>query len=1405
MHLIYVNISSIPVKINLYLYLYLVNQNQIVCFQLTPAALIDLVLKLYGKKPFLLSLQRKIAHASSALKTFVHTEWNFGVENFEKLRNGLLPEDEETFSLQRKIEKDIDYYEVQILESVQPVSKPISNVIHEFYIAQNIKFDFIIYGETSNHINDIIDEVTKELEIPIKLTQIENLTNWNNFNDSAVNFIRSSENLKKLHKNSVEQSLTIITETSRKLKFLVYVEEILTFHNLETVVKEHNIVFALFNSDVCFFEFFITADESNVNLSASLLYGENHCKEFAPKLLNYFNINSKKWNQKLQNFDHFSNFYGCMINFVVIISNEFYFKDIGQHKLTEEMLEKIQLLHKYGNPKFGGSLHEIVETLAKIYNFSAHYTSVKLVPEQNDYIMLHTNNYKVPKHNFYLLSPSIINSDLDMHYTLPFTDVEYYYLISYNDLYNNYEKLLFPFDATTWLLLLFTFGLTFITIIVLRFASQYIRTIIYGKGVQTPGFNALSIFFGISQIKLPNESLCRFVLLNFIWFCLMFRTCWQSKTFEFMTTDMRKPLPASIEDFKKMNYTIILSNIDTTKKQHDKLISGREIPNIRNTTVDEFFDLYKQALNGKSIAKYAFFLGESDHRLLNSTYGVSLPRMENDDIRSEIVFGTMKNGMLIEHLTYVLDKFIPIGIIKHLDDFAKWYLHRKLEVEPEDPRKILSMSDLEFGFVIFLGFLSLAIFAFFLEILSLFVRRQLRKLLILFEFLKVLRQRLKDYHDKCHDVLSKESLNFDSHETKLTNSISKAISDVIHEFYIAQNIKFDFIIYGETSNHINDIIDEDTKEMNKEIPTTVKHIENINDWNHLISNSAIFFIKSVENVKALHMRSLQIYQDHSKLTTVTFKKLKFLVYVEEIQTFQNLKDAVRELNFTFSIHTSDIRYFEFFITADEKFVNLSANLLYSEDHCGQFKPEFLNSFNISAQKWNQKLQNFDHFNNFHGCIVNFLFPYSEGFYIKDFGHHKFTDNVRKKLSFQLNSGNSKYGGSLHEIAETLAKLYNFSSHYTIYGCRPEDKDYKLFPTKNFNTSLWNYYAFTTDYYNGSLDFHHTLPFTDVEYYYLISYNDFYNNYEKLLFPFDATTWLLLLFTFGLTFITILVLRFTSQYVRTIIYGKDVKTPGFNALSIFFGISQIKLPTELFCRIILILFIWFCLIFRTCWQSKMFEFMTTDMRKPLPASIDDLKEMNYTIVLPQFQDIYRLHDELIRGRERPKFIKMEEKGSIELYKDVLDGKIKTKYAFFIRIIEHYLYNSTYGKSLPKMENESIKKEKIFTMIKNSMLVEHLTYIMERLIPTGIIKQLDDYGNWYLHRKLEVEPEDTKRILSMSDLEFGFVIFLGFMSLAIFVFICELHALYVRRQMRKLLGFYEFVRVIRERLKDYHDKW
>jgi hypothetical protein len=92
-------------------------------------------------------------------------------------------------------------------------------------------------------------------------------------------------------------------------------------------------------------------------------------------------------------------------------------------------------------------------------------------------------------------------------------------------------------------------------------------------------------------------------------------------------------------------------------------------------------------------------------------------------------------------------------------------------------------------------------------------------------------------------------------------------------------------------------------------------------------------------------------------------------------------------------------------------------------------------------------------------------------------------------------------------------------------------------------------------------------------------------------------------------------------------------PAYNVVSIFFGIGQTRLPVENFSRFVWLLFIWFCLIFRTCYQSKLFEFMTSDMRKPLPESVDDLREMNYTIMLMDKKMFHIFNQEIINGRER----------------------------------------------------------------------------------------------------------------------------------------------------------------------------
>ena len=124
--------------------------------------------------------------------------------------------------------------------------------------------------------------------------------------------------------------------------------------------------------------------------------------------------------------------------------------------------------------------------------------------------------------------------------------------------------------------------------------------------------------------------------------------------------------------------------------------------------------------------------------------------------------------------------------------------------------------------------------------------------------------------------------------------------------------------------------------------------------------------------------------------------------------------------------------------------------------------------------------------------------------------------------------------------------------------------------------------------------------------------ELYSNYEKLFLPFDRTTWILLIFTFSVAFGVIFVANRTSKRLQDLIFGQNGRTPSLNVIAISSGIGQTRLPTRNFSRFILMLFIIFCLIFRTAYQGVQFEMLTTQMRRPEIKEIGDLKTQNFTV-------------------------------------------------------------------------------------------------------------------------------------------------------------------------------------------------
>ncbi|KFB46961.1 AGAP004784-PA-like protein [Anopheles sinensis] len=83
--------------------------------QLLPALFVDTLLRVVGKTPFLLRLNRKIFDAQVSLRYFMNNEWEFVSDNFKQLELIVPEHDRSTFSMKYFVRGMMEYYEDAIL------------------------------------------------------------------------------------------------------------------------------------------------------------------------------------------------------------------------------------------------------------------------------------------------------------------------------------------------------------------------------------------------------------------------------------------------------------------------------------------------------------------------------------------------------------------------------------------------------------------------------------------------------------------------------------------------------------------------------------------------------------------------------------------------------------------------------------------------------------------------------------------------------------------------------------------------------------------------------------------------------------------------------------------------------------------------------------------------------------------------------------------------------------------------------------------------------------------------------------------------------------------------------------------------------------------------------------------
>jgi len=358
---------------------------------------------------------------------------------------------------------------------------------------------------------------------------------------------------------SLDQRFKIIRYHNQPIKFLIFIPN-LTFHGLRSSnIFEYYLRLPISFMGIFHYAYFITNDGNTVTLSSIDWFSPFGCNRPYVKKLNIFHKKLIKWKSKLKNYEKFLQYYGCELVMLLPIPAE---------DLTIYHVAGYATLTPNGIIPTGIS-PKILEIAANQYNFKAGYRTVDMDPEwilrqEMDFLRVKSNPLFYDKPFLYFQTFALHVYNVELRASNVITNLNVYMFVTPAEKYTPYEKFFLPFDLETWILLGSTFLLTFIIIFVINCLSKSTKNLVYGHKVETPIWNVISIFFGVSQTRLPTKNFSRFILTTFVFFCLIFRTCFQSKFFEFMTSEPRRTPPKEVEDLIDREYKVY--SIDANEK-----------------------------------------------------------------------------------------------------------------------------------------------------------------------------------------------------------------------------------------------------------------------------------------------------------------------------------------------------------------------------------------------------------------------------------------------------------------------------------------------------------------------------------------------------------------------------------------------------------------------------------------------------------------------------------------------------------------------------------------------------------------------------------------------------------------------------------------------------------------------
>lgn len=451
-----------------------------------------------------------------------------------------------------------------------------------------------------------------------------------------------------------------------------------------------------------------------INVDSFVPFNQQKCRDTTPQTIVSINKNHKFDTNKIDFFPHkTSDLHKCPIRI-----------GTGEFAAPALVVDK----DKDGNITVSGQDVNLMAIIGEAFNFTPVYSHV-LTTSQG---MLLDNGTTTGI--FKLLADGDVDVILGglwirksrlkfFHPSLPYTRDDVIFVVPRGKELGNFEKMILPLDQSTWTVIAILYLIGYFVILIVSCQNEKVRDFVFGRNVRTPFLNIYAVYMACPMTRLPGRNFARFILMNYMLYCLVIRTSYFGAYYNFM---MNVKFHKEIETIQQLIESD--NDIHTYEIYSDMMAEYPELVNkvthyFKNSEEMEqsFYQAGTGTKNVAILASRSEVAYENYKNFFNKDLKGKKPYYhvcKEGLVTAHTVFYTSKSFFLINKMDPIIDSVKNAGLIEHWsDETYNPNLDILKALKTVNEPKPLTMSQVKGPFLLYILYCTISCILFVLEVI----------------------------------------------------------------------------------------------------------------------------------------------------------------------------------------------------------------------------------------------------------------------------------------------------------------------------------------------------------------------------------------------------------------------------------------------------------------------------------------------------------------------------------------------------------------------------------------------------------------------------------------------------------------------------------------------------------------